>query len=96
MCFLDIVTFWYDGVKMVDFGVCPQGWGNQVTALLGLAREGNLLIWRLGWVTGLPHWLHRLAWVPLCCYIVILGRFMGDLGYQNIEILVALASLNHG
>ena len=39
---------------------------------------------------------YRLAWVPLCCYIVILGRFMGDLGYQNIEILVALASLNHG
>ena len=96
MCFLDIVTFWYDDVKMVDLGYPRQRRGNQVTALLGLAREGKLLIWRLGWGTGLPHWLHRLAWVPLCCYIVILGRFMGDLGYQNIEILVALASLNHG
>ena len=96
MCFLDIVTFWYDGVKTVDFGYPGQRVGNGVTALLGLAREGKLLIWRLGWGTGLPHWLHRLAWVPICCYIVILGRFMGDLGYQNIEILVALASLNHG
>ena len=54
MCFLDVVTFWYDGVKIVDFGVSLQGWGNGVTALLGLAREGNLLIWRLGWGTGLP------------------------------------------
>ena len=96
MCFLDVVTFWYDYVNMVDFRYPGQRRGNQVTALLGLAREGKLLIWRLGWGTGLPHWLHRLAWVPLCCYIVILGRFMGDLGYQNIEILVALASLNHG
>ena len=96
MCFLDIVTFWYDGVKMIVFGNPGQTRENDVTALLGLAREGKLLIWRLGWGTGLPHWLHRLAWVPLCCYIVILGRFMGDLGYQNIEILVALASLNHG
>ena len=96
MCFLDIVTFWYDGMKMVDFGGRCQTRGKGLTALLGLAREGKLLIWRLGWGTGLPHWLHRLAWVPLCCYIVILGRFMGDLGYQNIEILVALASLNHG
>ena len=95
MCFLDIVTLWYDGVKMVDFGYPRQTRGNQVTVPFGLAREGKLLIGRLGWGTGLPHWLHRLAWVPLCCYIVILGRFMGDLGYQNIEMLVALASLNH-
>ena len=80
MCFLDIVTFWYDGVKMVDFRYPRQTRENDVTALLGLAREGKLLIWRLGWGTGLPHWLHRLAWVPLCCYIVILGRFMGDWG----------------
>ena len=91
-----MVTFWYDGVKIVDFGVSLQGWENDVTALLGLAREGNLLIWRLGWASGLPHWLHRLAWVPLCCYIVLLARFMGDLGYQNIKIFVALAPLNHG
>ena len=91
-----MLTFWWDGVKMVDFGYPGQTRGNQVTALLGLARKGKLLIRRLGWGTGLPHWLHRLAWVPLCCYIVILGRFMGDLGYQNIEIVVALASLNHG
>ena len=90
------MTIWYDGVKMVDFGYPRQTKESHLTALLGLAREGNLLIWRLGWATGLPHRLHRLAWVPLCCYIVILGRFMGDLGYQNIEILVALASLNHG
>ena len=96
MCFLDIVTFWYDGVKIVDFGYPGQTRGNGVTALWDLAREGKLLIWRLGWGTGLPHWLHRLAWVPLCCYIVILGGFMDDLGYQNIETLVALASLNHG
>ena len=96
MGFLDIVTFWYDGVKMVDFGGRCQRLVNQPVVPEALAREGKLLIWRLGWGTGLPHWLHRLAWVPLCCYIVILGRFMGDLGYQNIEILVALASLNHG
>ena len=54
MCFLDIVTFWYDGVKIVDFGYPRQRRENHVTALLGLAREGNLLIWRLGWGTGLP------------------------------------------
>ena len=96
MCCLDIVTFWYDGVKMVDFGYPGQVRENGVTALLGLAREGNLLIWRLGRGTGLPHWLHRLAWGPLCCYIVILGRFMGDLGYQNIEILVSWPRLKHG
>ena len=54
MCCLDIVTFWYDGVKIVDFGYPGQVRENGVTALLGLAREGNLLIWRLGWGTGLP------------------------------------------
>ena len=96
MRFLDIMAFWYDGVKIVDFGYPGQVRENHVTALLGVAREGKLLIWRLGWDTGLPHQLHRLAWVPLCCYIVLLARFMRDLGYQNIEILVALASLNHG
>ena len=96
MRFLDIVTFWYDGVKMVDFGEPCQRLVNQPARPEGLAREGKLLIWRLGWGTGLPHWLHQLAWVSLCCYIVILDGFMGDLGYQNIEILVALASLNHG
>ena len=96
MCFLDIVTFWYDGVKMVDFGGPCQRLVNQPVVVEALAREGKLLIWRLGWGTGLPHWLHRLAWVALCCYIVILGRFMGDLGYQNIEILVALATLKEG
>ena len=96
MCFLDVVTFLYDGVKMVNFGYPRQRGERQPLRRDGLAREGKLLIWRLGWGTGLPHWLHRLAWVPLCCYIVILGRFMGDLGYQIIEILVALASLNHG
>ena len=96
MCFLDIVTFWYDGVKMVDFGYPRQRGESQPLRRDGLAREGKLLIGRLGWGTGLPHWLHRLAWVPLCCYIVLLARFMGDLGYQKIEILAALAPLNHG
>ena len=83
-----MVTFWYDGVKMVDFGVSLQGWEKGFTALLGLAREGKLLIWRLGRATGLPHWLHRLAWVPLGCYIGAQGGFIRDSGYQNIDILV--------
>ena len=77
MCFLDIVTFWYDGVKMVDFGVPSQPREYQPVGVEGLAREGKLLIWRLGWGTGLLHWLHRLACVPL-------GRFWGSQSTEGI------------
>ena len=77
MFFLDVVTFWYDGVKMVDLGYLGQTRENHVTALLGLAREGKLLIWRLGWGTGLPHWLHQLAWVWLGGNLGVLGGVIG-------------------
>ena len=77
MCFLDIVTFWYDGVKMVDFGYPGQRGERQPLGRDGLAREGKLLIWRLGWGTGLPHWLHQLAWVWLGGDLGVLGGVIG-------------------
>ena len=49
--------------------------------------------WRAAW---LPCRLHRPAWVPLGCSIGALGGFMRDSGYQNIDILVALALRKHG
>ena len=96
MCFLDIVTFWYDGVKMVDFGVPCQTRGNQPVIPEGLAREGNLLIWRPGWATGLACRLYRLAWVWLGGDLGILGGVIGDSGLENIDILVSWPRLNHG
>ena len=44
MCFLDTVTIWYDGVKMVDFGYPRQGLEREPLRRDGLAREGKLLI----------------------------------------------------
>ena len=76
MCFLDIVTFWYDGVKMVDFGYPRQRLEREPLRRDGLAREGNLLIWRLGWATG----LYRLAWARLGGDLGVLGGVIGDLG----------------
>ena len=52
MRFRDILKFWYSGIKMVDFGVSPQRGEKGVTALLALAREGNLPNWWLGWPLG--------------------------------------------
>ena len=38
MCFLDIVTFWYDGVKIVDFEVPSQPREYQPVRVDGLSR----------------------------------------------------------
>ena len=59
MRFLDIVTFWYDGVKMVDFGYPGQRRGNQPARPDGLARGEELHIWWLGWSTRLVYWWLR-------------------------------------
>ena len=48
------------------------------------------------WAAWLPCRLYRPAWVPLGCSIGALGGFMRDSGYQNIDILVALALRKHG
>ena len=52
MCFLDIVTFWYDGVKMVDFGYPGQRVGNAVTALLASRAKVNYLFGGLAGALG--------------------------------------------
>ena len=37
-----IVTYWYSGVKIMDFGVGCQKWWDLPVGPDGLAREGNL------------------------------------------------------
>ena len=49
-------------------------------AVEGLAREGNLPIWRLGWATGLVCRLYRLAWVRLGGDLGVLGGVIGEVG----------------
>ncbi len=66
--------------------------------LEGLSREGNLPYWLLGTsfaailailgIALLPYWLYRLAWVLLGRYLGVPGGFIGDSGYQNIDIFV--------
>ena len=50
------MTFWYDGVKMVDFGYPGQRRGTGVTALLASRAEVNYLFGglagALGWHVG--------------------------------------------
>ena len=61
----------------------------------GLARERNLDI-LMPWVRTLTYWYVDMSdWVPLGCYIGALGGFIGESGYQNIDILMVLAALNH-
>ena len=60
--------------------------------------KGNLPYWLLGMsfaaivtilgVALLPYWLYRLAWVLLGRYLGVPGGFIGDSGYQNIDIFV--------
>ena len=61
-----------------------------------LAREGNLLLRRLGWATGPACRLYRLAWVRLGGDLGVLGGVIGDSGLENIDILVSWPRLKHG
>ena len=81
---------------MVDFGYPGQTREREPLRRQGLAREGNLLIWRLGWATGLACRLYRLAWVWLGGDLGVLGGVIGDSGLENIDILVSWPRLNHG
>ena len=47
------MTFWYDGVKIVDFGYPGQRVGNAVTALLASRAKVNYLF---GGLAGAPGW----------------------------------------
>ena len=58
-----MLLFWYQNGRF--WGVPPKG-EKGVTALLALAREGNLPNWWLGWIAGqLDSWIGGLAghWV---------------------------------
>ena len=80
---------------MVDFVPPSRKGENQPLVPDGLAREGNLDI-LISWGRTLTYWYVAMSdWVPLGCYIGALGGFIGDSGYQNIDILMVLASLNH-
>ena len=48
-----MLTFWWDGVKMVDFGYPGQKRETQPVRRDGLARaKGSLPNWWLGWPLG--------------------------------------------
>ena len=81
---------------MVDYGCSRQTRETHFAALLGLACEGNLDIF-MSWGRTLTYWyLDISTWMPLGCHIGVLGGFIDDLGYQNVDILMSLACLNHG
>ena len=65
---------------MIDFVSSLQRGEIQPVSRDGLAREGNLLIWWLGWATGRACRLYRLAWVWLGGDLAVLGGVIGDSG----------------
>ena len=93
-----MLTFWCNGVKIVDFGYPGQLRETQPVILDGLARK---VIYLIGGLAG--HWEGNLvAWLATGKVIYLIGSLagqltccIGDSGCQKIDILMPFVSPNH-